>query len=176
MWEPFTNKVQKMANTIFKEEQTYRGTWLMYLILIIELPLLIVVATIVLTSESQDAIWIIPVIFLTMGTIFLFLMSIKLETRIDPYSIKYRYFPYIPKWKVISKEEVKSIEVISYSPITDYGGWGIKGNRTTKAYSVLGDQGLLIDVGQKKKIMIGTQKALELSSFLEKWREEDSYV
>lgn len=148
----------------------------MYLILVIELPMMIVVATIVLTSESQEAIWIIPVIFLTMGTIFLFLMSLKLETRIDPYTIKYRYFPFISKWRTITKDEVKSIEVISYSPITDYGGWGIKGNRSTKAYSILGDQGLLIDVGQKKKIMIGTQKASELNSFLDHWREEDPYV
>lgn len=166
-----------MANMIFKEVQSYRGTWLMYLILIIELPMLILVGTVIWTSkpDSQEAIWLIPMIFLIMGSVFMFLMWIKLETRIDSYSIKYRYVPFFFKWKSIPKEAVKSIEVITYSPISDYGGWGLKGNSTTKAYSVLGDQGLLIDIGQKKRIMIGTQKAQELKPFIETWREEDFY-
>ncbi|WP_026950877.1 hypothetical protein [Algoriphagus mannitolivorans] len=166
-----------MANMIFKEVQTYRGTWLMYLILIIELPMLIVVGTVIWTSkpDSQEAIWVIPMIFLIMGSIFMFLMWIKLETRIDSSTIKYRYVPFFSKWKSIQKNDVKSIEVITYSPISDYGGWGLKGNSTTKAYSVLGDQGLLIDTGEKKKIMLGTQKAKELKTFIDNWREEDFY-
>lgn len=147
----------------------------MYLILILELPMLIVVSTIVWTSDSQEATWVIPLIFLIMGLVFLFLMSFKLETRIDTNSIKYRYVPFFSKWRTILKTEIKTIEVINYSPISDFGGWGIKGNSTTKAYSILGDQGLLIDSGQKKKIMIGTQKAAELSSFIEQWREEEPY-
>lgn len=162
---------------IFKEVQTYRGTWLMFLILILELPMIILVAAVILSSESnsQEAIWIIPALLLLMGTIFMFIMSLRLELRIEPDEIKYRFIPFFSKWKSITREEIKEVQVISYSPISDYGGWGLKGNKTTKAYSILGDHGLLINHGQKKKIMIGTQKGKELKEFIDHWKEEGRY-
>jgi len=32
--------------------------------------------------------------------------------------------------------------------------------------------GILLDIGEKKKIMIGTMKPKELSDFMENWMEE----
>ncbi len=163
-----------MHGRIFKEEQTYRGTWVMYLILMLEIPTLILVSVGVLTGESDDKtegmialIVVFSIMTLVMGLIF----NIRLETRIDEKGIHYKYFPFV-KWRLIEKHKIREARVVSFSPLTDHGGWGIKGNKTTKAYTVIGDTGLSIDLGEKKKILIGTQKPKELSEFIENWMED----
>lgn len=162
-----------MHGRIFKEEQTYRGTWVMYLILMLEIPTLVLVTTLVLNSDTDQKEGIIGLVFVLfiMTMVMAFIFNLKLTTRIDSSGIHYRYFPLI-KWRKIPKEQIRSAEVISFSPLTDHGGWGIKGNSTTKAYTVIGDKGLLLDVDEKKKIVIGTQKSHELSEFIENWMEE----
>ncbi|WP_268035507.1 hypothetical protein [Algoriphagus sp. PAP.12] len=163
-----------MSNQVFNETQNYRGTWVMYLILMTELPSLVLVTVILFNSksESQDIIFHLGLVFLIMAAAFFLLMSIQLQTRIDHKGIQYRFKPFLNKWRVIPIDTIKSAEVISYSPISDFGGWGMKGNKTTKAYSILGDEGVLIDFGDKKKVMLGTKKAKDLKAFLENWRED----
>lgn len=162
-----------MANRIFKESQTYLGTWVMYAIIMTELPILILLIVLYATSDDKQEMAIaLGVVLGTMILIFGLIFNLKLETRIDSDSVSFRYFPFILKWRQFPKGIIKSCEVIKYSPITDYGGWGFKGNTTTKAYSVLGDEGLLLDVGEKKKILIGTMKSKELTDFLENWMEK----
>ncbi|PZX51817.1 hypothetical protein LV84_03575 [Algoriphagus ratkowskyi] len=162
-----------MVNRIFKESQSYVGTWVMYLIILIELPTLILLAILYATSEDkQEMIIAMAVVIGTMGLLILLILSLRLETRIDRQNISFRYKPIIRNWRNYSRAEILSAEVIEYSPLTDYGGWGLKGNKTTKAYSVLGDEGLLLDVGEKKKIMIGTMKSKELTDFMKDWIEK----
>jgi len=162
-----------MYGRIFKEEQTYRGTWVMYLILMLEIPTLILVSVLVLnSSEGQKEdffglFFVLLVMILAMSLV----LNLKLSTRIDETGIHYRYFPFF-KWRKISRDQIRSAEVISFSPISDHGGWGIKGNSTTKAYTVIGEKGLQLDIYEKKKILIGTQKPKELSEFIENWMEE----
>lgn len=162
-----------MANRIFKETQSYAGTWVMYLIILIELPTVVLLIVFYTTSEDKQEMAIaLGVVLGTMALLLLFILNLKLETRIDRESVSFRYVPFIRKWRKYPKQEIKSIRVINYSPITDYGGWGLKGNQTTRAYSVLGDEGLLLDVGEKKKLMIGTMKSRELTDFMQDWMEE----
>ena len=162
-----------MENGIFKEEQSYLGTWVMYAIILTELPIVILLIVLYVTSDDQQDMAIaLAVVIGTLVLLLLFISNLKLETRIDSNSLSFRYRPFIRKWRQFSKEEIKSIEVIKYSPLIDYGGWGFKGNKTTRAYSVLGDEGLLLDVGEKKKLLIGTMKSRELADFVENWMEE----
>lgn len=110
-------------------------------------------------------------LFGIMATAMGLLFNIKLETRIDKKGIHYKYFPFV-KWRLIEKREIREAGVIPFNPPTDYTGWGIRENKTTKAYTVIGDTGLWIDLGEKRKILIGTQKPKELSEFIENWMED----
>ena len=162
-----------MANRIFKESQSYLGTWIMYVIILTEVPVIILMIVLYATTDDKQEMAIaLGVVIGSLILVFILIFNLKLETRIDDKSISFRYTPFIRKWRSFQKETIKSYKVINYSPITDYGGWGFKGNKTTKAYSVLGDHGLLVDVGEKKKILIGTMKAKELTAFMENWMEE----
>jgi len=162
-----------MVNQVYKETQTYRGTWVMYFILMIELPTLILLLVFFIQAEDKTEMGIaLSVVGGTLSLILLFIFNLKLETRIDQNGVSFSYFPFVRTWRKYPREKIQSISVISYSPITDYGGWGLKGNKSTKAYSILGNQGILIDTGEKKKILIGTSKVKELKEYLENWKEE----
>ncbi len=162
-----------MADQVFKEVQSYRGTWIIYFILLVELPTIILLLTFYFHADDKAEMGIaLTVVGGTLALIFVFIFNLRLETRIDQNGVSIKYFPFIRSWRKFPKTSIKTITVINYSPITDYGGWGLKGNKTTKAYSIIGDQGLLFDVGEKKKIMIGTMKAKELEEFLTNWKEE----
>ncbi|UZD24685.1 hypothetical protein PBT90_14995 [Algoriphagus halophytocola] len=162
-----------MANRVFKESQSYAGTWVMYFILLVEAPTLILLVVLYFTSEEKQEMAIaLGVVLGAMALTLSLIFNIKLETRIDNQGISFRYMPFIRKWRKYSRAQVKRWEVSEYQPIMDYGGWGLKGNKTTKAYTVLGTEGLLLDVGEKKKIRIGTMKAKEMQAFMENWMEE----
>lgn len=162
-----------MHGRIFKEEQTYRGTWVMYLILMLEIPTLVLVTTLVTNSgtDQKEGIFGLVFVLVNMILVLTLILNLKLSTRIDSNGIHYRYFPFI-KWRKIPKAQIRSAEVISFSPLTDHGGWGIKGNSTAKAYTLIGDKGLQLGINEKKKIVIGTQKSQELNEFIEIWMEE----
>lgn len=162
-----------MHGRIFKEEQTYRGTWVLYAVIMLELPTLVLVSVLTLTSKSdkQEAILVLLLVASIMVLALALLANIKLETRIDEKGIHFRYFPFA-KWRLIERSNVKTARLTTFSPLTDHGGWGIKGNKEMKTYTLLGDRGVLIDFGEKKKILIGTQKAKELGEFIENWMEE----
>ncbi len=162
-----------MALGIFKEEQTYRGTWLIYFLILVELPTLILLLVLLYQAEDKSESGIaLAVVVATLALVFLLIFNLKLETRIDDTGVSFRFFPFIRSWRKFPREQIKSIEVINYSPLLDYGGWGFKGNSTTKAYSITGTEGILLDVGKRKKIMIGTLKANELRAYLENWKED----
>ena len=145
----------------------------MYFILLVELPTLVLLLVFFIQAEDKTEMGIaLSVVGGTLTLILLFILNLKLETRIDQIGVSFKFFPFVRTWRKYPKAKIKSISVVNYSPITDFGGWGLKGNSTTKAYSILGDMGLLLDVGEKKKIMIGTMKATELKDFLSSWKEE----
>lgn len=107
---------------------------------------------------------------LLLGLILTLFLTMKLETRIDREGIAYRFYPFIQKWERIDWEKIAHCEVITYNPIKDYGGWGIRYGHRGKAYNVRGNKGLLISFQSGKKLLIGTGKEQQLRTFLENIR------
>jgi len=118
-------------------------------------------------SDNGLIISYLLIVLLITGLILLFRFAC-LSTEIDENGIDYRFFPFHLKHKKITWSEIEKMEVITYKPIRDYGGWGIRYNRTGKAYNVSGDKGLQLYLKNGKRILIGTQRDAELTDFLGK--------
>jgi hypothetical protein len=60
--------------------------------------------------------------------------------------------------------------VRQYSPLTEYGGWGLRPGLFGKgtAFCVSGDMGLQLEFTDNKKLLIGTNKPDELTETLNK--------
>lgn len=101
--------------------------------------------------------------------ILLLFFIIKLETKIDTLGIRVRLFPFHLQFKYFPWKNIDKAFIRQYSPLMDYGGWGLRLGMfgRGKAYTVSGDLGLQLVFKDGKKLLIGTQKSNEIKQFLE---------
>jgi hypothetical protein len=62
--------------------------------------------------------------------------------------------------------EIRSAEAISYDPVRDYGGYGIRTGRFGKAYIAAGTRGVRIKLANGATVVVGSQRSDELTGFL----------
>ena len=66
--------------------------------------------------------------------------------------------PFMSSFEELPFEEIKSCKVEQYSPLVDYGGYGIRYGRKGKAFNARGRKGVLLDLADKGSVLIGSQK------------------
>jgi hypothetical protein len=101
------------------------------------------------------------------AAILLFFVSLRLQTTITKDEIQVLFFPFHWKKRKYPFSTIKKIEVITYSPIGDYGGWGVRFSTNGKAFNVKGDKGLKLHFNNRKPLLIGTQKPEELQKCIQ---------
>lgn len=100
----------------------------------------------------------------------IFFINFRLETIIRRDGIYVRFFPFHLKFKHYTWDTLTKSFVRQYSPITEYGGWGLRLGLFGKgvAFNVSGNKGLQLEFTDKKKLLIGTNKPEELTETLNK--------
>jgi len=106
--------------------------------------------------------WLIWILFGLGLPIFFNLLC--LDVQLDNRNITIRYYPLTNRF--ISLLDIDHFEVLQYSAIKEYGGWGIRGTPQKRAYNVRGHEGLELTLRDGSKIMIGSQRADELAACL----------
>ncbi|MBL7917403.1 MAG: hypothetical protein JNM96_03340, partial [Bacteroidia bacterium] len=129
-------------NIEFKEIQKFRQWWLVLILLIILFTFTCAVIRQLIYNipfgtnpvNNTGLITLAIIIFLLCA----FILIIKLETKINQQGIYVRFYPFHLKFKFLSWDEIDNAYTREYSPITEYGGWGLRislsGNG--KAYNV----------------------------------------
>ena len=113
-----------MGEDTFYEEQKFTQKWI-YIILYLVWVLCLVVS--LLTLLEKKAGLFLAILPFVIGIVFvLFFKSIKLQTSITDEGVFYRFFPLERRFRVIKKSDIEKLEVKSYDPLREYGGWGIK--------------------------------------------------
>jgi hypothetical protein len=161
-------------NVLFSEKQRFTQWWIWLILIGINVLFVYALITQVFNGTkfgqnpmSDTGLWI----SFTISVLFNFFMfNLRLETIIRKEGIYVRFFPIHFKAKFISWENVRSAHVRQYSPMKEYGGWGIKYSRhgNGKAFSVSGKSGLQLEFRDGDKLLIGTEKGVELMTVLQK--------
>lgn len=152
----------------FTETQKFRQWWLWLF--------MIAVTALELYRLPQHIMEHKALVFTKFGIVIavaLLLYAVRLTTRIDGTGIHYAFFPFHWSEKHIDWADVAEAYVRQYSPLGEYGGWGIRysfGNG--KAYNIAGNKGLQVVLKSGKKILIGTQKQDELNAALQSLRRD----
>jgi hypothetical protein len=102
---------------------------------------------------------IVTLFILTMLLLFYFT---KLETRINDDGIFYKWTPFNRKYKKIAWGDISKIELIKYG----FVGYGWRLTQYGTVFNVNGNMGLQLILKTGRKIVLGTQKAEELSNTL----------
>lgn len=154
-----------MANTyLFKEKQKFTQWWLWLLLI----GILGIVLFGIYGSYQEDKLdfW---AVFFSLGIfipILILFYLLRLLTLVKADGIYVRFYPFHRKWKFYAWKEIEEAKVVTYKPLLDYGGWGIRYGRKGKAYNVKGNQGLQIHFKSGKNLLIGTQKPEELEKVI----------
>lgn len=157
---------------LFSETQRFRQWWLWILLIGWDVFTLYGVYKQVINghpfgnkSASNTALLIITGISLFTTILF---MAIRLETQIKKDGVYVKFFPLHLKYRHYFWSGLSKCYVRKYSPLGEFGGWGLRYGATGKAYNISGNQGLQLEFANNKKLLIGTKKPIELAEALRK--------
>ena len=155
-------KSDAAAATVFTETQVMGRRWWWLALLVAALGFLLA-----LLMPASATLWYraAPVgIGLVAGGL---LWLMRLETRIDTAGIHYRYLPLLNRWRHWPWANFRQVFPRTYSPLSDFGGWGIRGFPGNLAYNVWGPDGLQLVFQSGDRLLLGTQRPAELRRTLQ---------
>lgn len=160
----------------FKEEQKFNQVWIWIIVIACDL-LVVSIFGIGLYKQfllnqpfgdnpmPNGVLILFSAIFISMMVLITFLlmkMKLVIELRTDVLFVS--FFPFIKKQ--IPYNEITSAQAITYRPILEYGGWGIRYGFRGKAYNVSGNKGVKLFFNNGKHLLLGSQNSEELAEKL----------
>jgi len=158
----------------FSEQQKFKQWWIWLILFGINGLLMFGIFTQVVAGHSfGDKPMSDSGLLISAGFIFSFtvvFLNLRLETFIKNDGIHVRFFPFHIKFKHYPWESISRSYVREYSPLMEYGGWGLRMGLFGKgtAFNVSGSMGLQLEFTNSKKLLIGTNKPEELITALNK--------
>lgn len=132
---------------------TGSGWWLMIQQLILDRPM----GNKPLSDPGAWVVWAL----IGVGLPALF-WSMRLITTVTPERLIINFRPI--HTRVIALADIQQVTVRTYSPVREYGGWGIKGwSKRNIAYNMSGDRGVQLVLTGGGKVLIGSQMPEELA-------------
>ncbi len=153
---------------LLREVQHFRQLWLWLMIVIVPIACLISILDVIVFDKCSDPASASSIATLIIGIILgigipwlMYVTNLTTEVRTD--GIYIRYFPFHRSFRKVS-QEITRCEIRKYNPIREYGGWGIRGFKSDRAYNVSGDMGIQLTYSDGNKLLIGTHRPDELLS------------
>jgi len=143
-----------MASSLsFTEVQRFRQWW-------IWISLAVTLASLILITEQRERNFtgMLSSVIIVILVIILFYIT-RLNTFIDKEGIRYMLFPFHLNYRKIAWQDLSEAYTRKYSPVLEYGGWGLRIGLFRKGYAVniSGNQGIQLVFKSGKKLLIGTR-------------------
>jgi hypothetical protein len=159
---------------LFRETQRFGQRWLWLLLACVTIPAIGLVLWGVYAQLVQGEPWgnrpasnasllvsaVVTILIPSAVVVLIRWANLITEVRAD--GLFLRYVPFHWSDQRIALEQVEKIESVVYSPLRQYGGWGIRYGRTGKAYNVSGNRGVLLTYTSGKTLLIGSQQPDQL--------------
>ncbi len=142
-----------------QEKQSFSNKWIWTILLLVLCINTFVVVRHFNTVGSIGLLDLLP--FLITVVLTLLFLNFRLEFSINNEGVSYRFFPIHNKMREIKRSEIVKITAIEYSPLLEYGGWGIRRGKTGWAYTISGNKGIFIQLANGKSVLLGTKQSIE---------------
>jgi len=142
--------------TLFEEKQKFTQWWLW--VILLSFPIISVGPF----DDNEINVYYV-LIGLAIPLLF-YLFELRIKVNKD--GLHYQFFPFHLKLYTIKMEEIESFKAMEYSPLKEYGGWGIRYGFKGKAYNVSGNKGVKVFLKNGSNIMFGSQNHKELAKAL----------
>jgi hypothetical protein len=141
---------------LYEEVQRFRQPWLWLL-------LAGVIAAEALALRSAWNVLVGVASGLLLVGVLMLLAAAALTVRVRPGWIEVRFWPFHLRPRHFALAGIESFDACSFSPIRDYGGWGLRGFGSDRCYTVSGSRGVRLRFRDGRMLMIGSQRAEELA-------------
>lgn len=143
---------------LFEEKQKFTQWWLW--IILLSFPIISV-------SPFDENPINLYYVLIGIGIPLLF-YTFQLRIKVNSEGLHYQFFPFHFKSHTIKIEDIEKFKATEYSPMKEYGGWGIRFGFKGKAYNVSGNKGVKVFLKNDANIMFGSQKHKNFEQALKK--------
>jgi hypothetical protein len=154
----------------FSEHQQFRQWWLIALLGVVAaagwVPLIAELAT--GGDALTDPLWSLVLVGILTLILPAWLLYLRLETSVDAESVHIRFRGAFIR-RSIPYSDIEHFEAVTYRPVAEFGGWGIRWRRGKIAYSVSGTGGVRLRLTSEKEVLIGSQMADEFAAAMREW-------
>jgi hypothetical protein len=112
-------------------------------------------------NPAPDAVVVLIWLLFGIGLPVFFLL-LGLDVEVSPNAVTIRFTPLLVR--VIDPRDIAGVEPLTYRPLLEFGGWGLRGWGGRVAYNVRGDQGVELALRDGRRVLIGTQRAVDLAA------------
>lgn len=151
----------------FREVQRFNDFWLWALIILVSAYTLYISGVQMyqgMETVSQSMPFWVGVLVGICLPLLIGMCNLTTEIRED--GVYFKFFPFHVKHRKILFSKIKSFEAITYRPIRDYGGWGIRYGRKGLAYNISGNRGVLFELSNGRTILLGSREADKFAAAL----------
>jgi len=98
--------------------------------------------------------------------------TFQLRIKVNAEGLHYQFSPFHFKSHTIKIEDIEKFKAMEYSPLKEYGGWGIRFGFKGKAYNVSGNKGVKVHLSNGRNILFGSLKYKDLEKALKKIKKQ----
>lgn len=153
-------------NMLFSEEQRMTEPKIIIPVVIGALLTPIVLYYALTKIKSTDVAAVIAVVLGIELIVYGLMFGTKMVTEVRPSDITVSAWPLSFLRRSIPLDQIRTCEARTYSPLGEYGGWGIRYGRAGKAYNMRGNRGVQLVLASGERLLIGSQKADELAAVI----------
>jgi hypothetical protein len=114
------------------------------------------------TNPAPDVVMWVFVLLFGVGLPVL-IYAARLETVVRDGALMFRYVPFHLAWRVVPCASIVRAKAEDYSPLREFGGWGIRFGWKGRAYSASGNMGVRIECRDGDRFLLGSGRAAELA-------------
>jgi len=158
--------MSRRTERLFYEEQTFRQRRMLLLLAVPPSVLLLLAIWQVVLGHPwgkhpmSNASLIGWTIFLWL--VYIRLVLVRLVTELSPSELLVSMRG-LWRRRRISVNDIKSVEVVTFDPVRDFGGYGIRTTRQGTAYIAGGNDGVRLELTSGATVLIGSERSKELA-------------
>jgi hypothetical protein len=147
------------ALSLFHEEQRFWSAWVWALLLTIDLPFILLLAF------TREMALLFGVIVVSLVAALFALARLVVDVTAEEITISFHLL-----WPTrrIRVADVRRAHATTYNSLLEYGGYGVRLGPRGWAFNTGGDEGVLVETNDGRRVMIGSRRAKELEAAIAK--------
>jgi hypothetical protein len=162
------------AAMVFREEQNF--DWKVYaVVLLVEATVSIALFCLYQRGQdpfAQDGLRGMAISLFALGGLaapmLLAVGFLRMTTEVTPTDVRV-WFGWVPTYRrFVGIDQIRKIEVVTFRPARDHGGWGIRTGRDgERALTARGNRGVRLELADGSRLLVGSQRPEALALAIE---------